>query len=193
MLQDKIKNNSIDLKLIGKIIDLSVESFVDDDYYVHLSADTEVRKKTLEQIFLRALYLTFKYGTLYLQTDANSEPVGCLSILRWNELRRNKFDYDILFNPPEYKQGCNNHIEKFMDGINSQNLLYILYVAVQKGQRRKGIASGLIRNVEELITPDTVIVSDIYGDADKESMKLAEFLGANIFRLGKSSIVFKQP
>jgi len=177
----KIKTRKGDFRFLSQIIGMSVDSFIDDPVYAHLGKNRELRTKKLEQLFLRALYITHLYGEIYMKFNFHNRVIACLAVLDWNRLKENRHDYGLIFNPPGFKKGSFDFIEEFiLKNFPDKHILYPLYMAVHKDFREMNLATELVAEAAEMIVPDTAIVTDISGFSNRPSLSLCKKAGFEV-------------
>jgi len=187
-----IKTRKGNFRFLQQIIDLSVESFIDDPVYAVLGKNEKSRINKLRQLFLRALYLTDVYGEIYMKFNFHNKIVACLLVLHWNRLFQNKHDYNLIFNPPGFKRGSFDFIEEFiLSNFEGKHILYPLYVAVNRDYRSMNLATELIAESSEMIRENTVIVTDISDFTNQESLGLCKKAGIEITCTGNYPIAYK--
>ncbi len=187
-----IKTRKEHFRVFQQLIDLLVESFVDDPVYAILGKNKKNRINKMRQLFLRALYVADIYGEIYMKFNYHNKIVACLLVLHWDRLFTNKHDYNLIFNPPGFERGSSRFIEEFiLANYKGKHILYPLYLAVHKNYHHTPLATELVAEASEMIAGETVIVSGISGFTNDKTSGLCKKAGMEIINAGCYRLAYK--
>lgn len=150
---------------ILSIADLASENFIDDVFYLELSSDRNTRKTKLEDIFEKSIKICINHGIAYGVED-NGEYIAFVLA----------FNYNHLLNcyPDEYNHIFRSNDNRIIDEKlsnewssiykkyigDSKEYLYLLAIGVKEDYRRRGIATLLVKKIQDTY-PQYNIFSDV--------------------------------
>jgi len=158
---------------VGKI---ASDCFVDDSFFDYMSKSKTLKKEKLYSYYKKLFCLSLKHGETF-GVFLNYKIVGFIMMLDYNKLKKNKNDYNIIFDLPEATD--QDDIQLTVNYLNnSNNAEYLLAVCVSPEYQRRHFGSKLITYVTKYYK------NNVVADVDNEnSLKIYEKLNYKITKI----------
>ena len=171
----------IDNTHIPLVADLAGECFIDDPFYLHLSAEREKRMQLIRDIFAESIRICVDHGYAYMRMEGEM----VVSFALWFNYGKLKSEYpddfNFIFKGSEVAQNIKTSlsdefykIDNYLKG--NREYLYLLAIGVRKEYQRKGYATQMVRIVQDCF-PNYNLFSDI---SNKDSVALYLKLGFRV-------------